>query len=236
MTGRLSSLSAVTVDLVILTIRHETLEVLVIERATAPYVGALALPGGFLEPGENLDQAAHRELAEETGLDADTLHIEQIGAYGDPDRDPRGRVVSVCYMAMMPDLPHPAAGGDARAVRWVPVETLAAQPDRLAFDHHKLLLDAVERARGKLSYTTLAASFCPPRFTVADLRRVYEIVWGIRLDPSNFRRKVTGVPGFLVRDDDRTAATGGRPAHLYRTGPAIHLHPALSRETLIEQH
>ncbi|PXX71765.1 8-oxo-dGTP diphosphatase [Nocardia tenerifensis] len=235
MTGRFPANSAVAVDLVILTIRDDLLHVLVVERANPPFAGALALPGGFLEPAEDLNQAAERELWEETGLDARDLHIEQVGAYGAPDRDPRGRVVSVCYMALMPDLPTPSAGGDARAAHWLPVETLTRQPNRLAFDHHTLLSDAVERAGEKLSYTTLAASFCPPRFTVAELRRVYEIVWGTRLDPSNFRRKVTGVPGFLVRADDRTTATGGRPAHLYRTGPAAYLRPALSRETLTGQ-
>ncbi|RJQ72223.1 NUDIX domain-containing protein [Pseudonocardiaceae bacterium YIM PH 21723] len=222
--------SAVAVDLVILTIRGDEFQVLLVERAKQPFLGALALPGGFLEPGEDLAQAAHRELAEETGLSADGFHIEQVGGYGAPERDPRGRVVSICYMALAPDLPAPTAGGDARAASWVPVGELLAGPERLAFDHHRLLTDAVEQARDKLSYTNLAVSFCPPRFTISQLRRAYEIVWDVRLDPSNFRRKVTGVPGFLVAAGDESAPTGGRPATLYEPGPATRLHPALPRD------
>ncbi|MFE6610555.1 NUDIX domain-containing protein [Amycolatopsis sp. NPDC057786] len=225
--------SAVAVDLAVLTVREHALHVMVVERATPPYLGQLALPGGFLEDGEDLDQAAWRELAEETGLDAARLHIRQFRSYGAPDRDPRGRVVSVCYVALMPDLPLPVAGGDARAAHWNPVTELLDSPDRLAFDHHQLLTDAVEHARESLSHTTLAASFCPPEFTIAQLRAVYEIVWGIELDPANFHRKVTGVPGFLIATGSKAAGTGGRPAALYRVGPATRLHPAILREQAV---
>jgi 8-oxo-dGTP diphosphatase len=225
--------SAVAVDLVILTVRDEALQVLVVERATPPFVGELALPGGFVEADEDLDQAAARELAEETGLDAAGLYIDQVRSYGAPDRDPRGRVVSVCYMALMPDLPLPTAGGDARAAHWVPVGPLLDGRRRLAFDHHRLLVDAMDRARGKLSSTTVATAFCPPRFTIAQLRGVYEIVWGTPLDPANFHRKVTNVSGFLVSTGDTTSRTGGRPATLYQAGPATRLHPALLREPAV---
>jgi 8-oxo-dGTP diphosphatase len=226
---------AVAVDLAVLTVRARCLHVLVVVRAKWPYQGRLALPGGFLEPGEDLDQAAHRELAEETGFDAADLNVHQLRSYGAPDRDPRGRVVSVCYVALMPDLPLPIAGGDARDAHWAPAERLLAEPDQLAFDHHCLLTDAVEHARDRLSYTTLATTFCPPEFTIAQLREVYEIVWGTQLDPSNFHRKVTGASGYLVPAGGRTAGTGGRPAMLYRAGPATRLHPAILREPHSEQ-
>jgi 8-oxo-dGTP diphosphatase len=222
--------TAVAVDLAVLTVRERSLHVLVVERATPPYRGRFALPGGFLEDGEDLDQAAHRELAEETGLDAARLHIHQLHSYGAPGRDPRGRVVSVCYVALMPDLPLPVAGGDARAAHWIPVSALAGTARKLAFDHHRLLADAVEHARETLSHTTVATAFCPPEFTIGRLRDVYEIVWGTRLDPANFHRKVTGVPGFLVPTGGKAAGTGGRPAALYRAGPATRLHPAILRE------
>src|SRR3954465_14278608 len=160
---------SVTVDLVILTIREQMLSVLLVRRGIPPYRGRFALPGGFLEDGEDLDQAAHRELAEETGLDAARLHIHQLHSYGAPGRDPRGRVVSVCYDALMPDLPLPVAGGDARAAHWIPVSALAGTARKLAFDHHRLLADAVEHARETLSHTTVATAFCPPEFTIGRL-------------------------------------------------------------------
>lgn len=231
MNARALPQSAVAVDLAVLTVRDEALQVLVVERGKPPYVGVLALPGGFVEADEDLDQAAARELAEETGLDAESLHIEQVRTYGAPDRDPRGRVVSVCYMALMPDLPLPTAGGDANDAHWTPAQPILDEPARLAFDHHRLLADAVDRARDRLSVTTLATAFCPPQFTIAQLRAVYEIVWGAPLDPANFHRKVTGVPGFLV-PTGTTIRTGGRPANLYRAGTATRLHPALLREPM----
>jgi len=170
--------------------------------------------------------AALRELKEETALDAADLHLEQLAAFGAPDRDPRGRVVSVAYLALAPDLDVPTAGSDARAARWAPVEEVRG---RLAFDHDTILRDAVERARSKLEYTSPATAFCPTEFTVAQLRRVYETVWGVTLDPRNFHRKVTGSAGFLEATGSTTNVDGGRPAALFRRGPATLLHPALLR-------
>ncbi|MEV6878672.1 NUDIX domain-containing protein [Amycolatopsis sp. NPDC051128] len=220
---------ALAVDLAILTVRDSKLQILLVERANEPYRGQLALPGGFIDTAdEDLDTAAARELAEETGLAAERLHLEQLRAYGSPGRDPRGRVVTVCYLALMPDLPIPVAGGDARAARWEPVDAVLADGDRLAFDHRVLIADAVERAQGKLENTTLGVAFCPPEFTISELRRVYEIVWRQELDPRNFHRKATSVDGFLEPTGRRTTR-GGRPAALYRRGPARVLHPPLLR-------
>lgn len=219
---------AVTVDLVVLTLRGGNLHVLLVERGEEPFRGHLALPGGFVRPGETLDAAAVRELAEETGLRDVPGHLEQLRTYGDPDRDPRMRVVSVAYLALAPDLPEPAAGTDAADARWVPLARASTGP--LAFDHRAILADGVERARAKLEYTALATAFCPPEFTVADLRAVYEAVWGTPLDPRNFHRKVTSTPGLLV-DTGRTRAEGrGRPAALYRAGDARSLQPPFTRD------
>ena len=217
---------AVTVDLVVLTVRADQLCVLVVRRGEEPFAGREALPGGFVHPYEDLADAAARELAEETGLAPGAAHLEQLGSYGAPGRDPRMRVVTVAHLALVPDQPTPRAGTDAAAARWAPVAEVLPG---LAFDHDRVLRDGVDRARAKLEYSPLAAAFCPPEFTVAELRRVYEAVWGRRLDPRNFHRKVTGSPGFLEPTGETTTRDGGRPAQLFRRGPATALHPPLLR-------
>jgi 8-oxo-dGTP diphosphatase len=220
-------MTEVTVDLVVLTIAEGDLRVLLIRRAIPPYPGAWALPGGFVLAEEDLPDAAWRELAEETGLgDAvGRAHLEQLATYGAPDRDPRGRVVTVAYLALLPDLPTPVAGSDASAAAWVGV----SRRRRLAFDHGRILADGVERARAKLEYTPLATAFCPPEFTVAQLRAVYEAVWGTPIDPRNFHRKVTSTAGFVAPTGGSTTGDRGRPARLYRRGPADTLYPPLLR-------
>jgi 8-oxo-dGTP diphosphatase len=215
----------VAVDLVILTVRSGRLEVLLVRRGIPPYKGRLALPGGFVRPSEDLTAAALRELREETGLPGDRIHLEQIATYGAPRRDPRGRVISVAYLALVPDLPAPVAGSDAASADWYDV----AAVDRLAFDHERILADAVERARAKLEYSPLAAAFCAEQFTISELRGIYEAVWGIGLDPRNFHRKVTRTLGFVVPTGATTTRDGGRPAQLFRRGTARTLHPPLTR-------
>ncbi|MET9484447.1 NUDIX domain-containing protein [Streptomyces sp. NPDC006638] len=261
---------AVTVDLAVFTVRHNRLHVLLVERGLEPYLGAWALPGGFVLPRESAGQAARRELAEETGLSEHTagaLHLEQLRTYSDPDRDPRMRVVSVAYAALVPDLPEPRGGGDAALARWTdlsrvlrsgpargtgpsparppsspartpsrtPAKTPTQAPDDalvpLAFDHGAILADAYDRIGAKLEYSCLATAFCPPEFTLAELRQVYETVWGVELDGPNFRRKVLATPGFVQAVEGPPRRTGGRgkPAALYRAGAATTLHPPLLR-------
>jgi 8-oxo-dGTP diphosphatase len=235
---------AVTVDLVVLTVREHALCALLVRRGEPPYQGYWALPGGFVRPDEGLGEAASRELFEETGLRAYSpgqgavgsgagVHLEQLATYGHPQRDPRLRVVSVAHLVLAPDLPTPRAGGDASGARWAPVaELLGDRPADgvpLAFDHGKILADGVERARSKIEYSALATAFCPPEFTVGELRRVYEAVWGVPLDPRNFHRKVTGTPGFLVPAGGTTTRQGGRPAQLFQAGGATVLNPPMLR-------
>jgi 8-oxo-dGTP diphosphatase len=220
---------AVTVDLVVLTLRNEQLCALVVRRGQAPFKGRWALPGGFVQPHEDLDAAAVRELQEETGLPAGSVHLEQLASYGEPRRDPRMRVITIAYLALAPDLPAPVAGGDAAHARWQPIDELLTPPTRLAFDHTGILTDGVDRARAKLEYTPLAAAFCAATFTVAELRRVYEIVWGTDLDPRNFHRKVTKTAGFLSATGQTTTRDGGRPAQLYRRGETDQLSPPMLR-------
>ncbi|MFI0469166.1 NrtR DNA-binding winged helix domain-containing protein [Saccharopolyspora sp. 5N102] len=220
----------VAVDLVILTLRSSALQVLLVERGIAPYRGRQALPGGFLNNAtEDIEAAAHRELNEEANLDGTQLHLEQLGAYGKPDRDPRGRVISVAYLAIAPSLPEPIAGTDAASASWQPVEDVLSGCLKLAFDHLEIVADGVERARAKLERTALATAFCGETFTISDLQKVYEAVWGVSLDPRNFYRKVQGVPGFLAPVESTRRTTKGRPARLYTAGPRTVLQPPLIR-------
>ncbi len=178
---------------------------------------------------EDLRGAASRALADRAGASSAIVHLEQLATYGRPARDPRGWVVSVAYLAFAPEMPEPAATGSTGTTRWVPAADLLNEPRRLAFDHHHILSDGVERARAKLEYSPLATAFCPEEFTIAELRRVYEAAWGQRLDPRNFHRKITGTPGFVEPVGQTTTRDGGRPAQLYRRGTADLLHPAMLR-------
>lgn len=222
---------AVTVDLVVLTVRDGRLHVLLVERGAEPFAGRLALPGGFVHPDEDLADAAYRELREETGLGGAgqaRVHLEQLRSYGAPQRDPRMRTVSVAYLCLAPDLPAPVAGSDARAAHWVDLTTIG-HGDGLAFDHAEILADGLERARAKLEYTSLGTAFCPAEFTVAHLREVYEAVWGVPIDPRNFHRKATKTAGLLVPTGRYAAGTPGRPAQLYRRGEVGSIDPPMTR-------
>lgn len=220
---------AVTVDIALLTIRNGQLAVLLVRRGSHPFLDRWALPGGFVGSSEDLDEAARRELGEEAGVAASPWHLEQLRTYGRPGRDPRMRVMSIAYLGLLPDLPRPIAGTDAAEARFWPVADLWSDegPD-LAFDHSGIVTDAVERARSKLEYTSLATGFIEEPFTIADLRRVYEAVWSVHLHPANFRRKVLSTPGFVVPTGEERPTGRGR-ADLYRRGDVTALHPAILR-------
>lgn len=226
MTTRDHAQLRLAVDLAVLTVREGALQALVITRGNEPFAGRPALPGGFVRIDEDIDAAAVRELGEETGLDGNNLHLEQFSVYGDPQRDPRGRVVSVAYLAIMPDLPLPTAGSDASHANWSPVDNIRGS---LAFDHDRILDEAVEMARRRLELTTRATAFCPAEFTIGDLRAVYEVVWGKELDPRNFNRKVLTTEGFVEPTGTKRMPVTGRPAALYRAGAATTLNPPIMR-------
>lgn len=227
--------AAVTVDVVALTIREGLPHVLLARRAAHPQRGLWALPGGFVRAQDSeagpadpdLPDAALRVLTEKTPMPAE-IHLEQLGTYGALGRDPRMRVISVAYMVFAPDLPDPEAGRDTAEAAWAPW----TGQEGTAFDHARILDDAVERARSKLEYTSLATAFLPPAFTITALRGVYEAIWGRTLHAANFHRKILATPGFVEDTGelaDRGGSGGGRRARLYRAGGAALLHPPLLR-------
>ena len=220
-----------TVDIIVLTIRNGELCLPLVKRGGFPYRGRWALPGGFVEPDETLAEAALRELQEETGITSPRGHLEQLQTYGDPHRDPRARIVSVAYLAMIPHLETPRYGSDADDARLWAVRDLVEEQVPLAFDHARILADALERAASKLEYTTLATAFCEPTFTRGDLRRVYDIVWDTALPAPNFHRKVSKSPGFVEELEDKrpSGPSGGAPSTLLRAGGATPLHPPILR-------
>ena len=223
------STCAVAVDVALLTIREDRLRLLLIEPDAPHLSGRWALPGRRVRDEESLDDTAHRALAELAGVTAPDAHLEQLRTYGDPSRDPGGRVVSVAYLALTPTAHDPPPNRRARL--WEVDELGRPGGPLLAYDHDRIVPDALERARSKLEYTALATAFVEEPFTLGELRRVYEAVWGVELDPANFRRKVVSTRDFVVAADGyaRPGPGGGRPAKRYRRGTAVRLHPAMLR-------
>ena len=203
---------SVTVDIVILTMRENRLEVLLVRRRHWPFEGMWAIPGGFVNMRESLDEAARRELQEETGvLD---VYIEQLYTFGDPDRDPRTRVITVVYYALArPDQIEFRAADDAADARWFPMHDLPP----LAFDHAKILAYTRDRLRGKLEYTTIGYQLLGKEFTLGELQRVYEAILGRPLDKRNFRKKVVSTG--IVERAEGVRESRSRRAVLYRFNP-----------------
>ena len=198
----------VTVDTVIFTIRDRKLRALLVKRAGPPFQGKWAIPGGFVHGDESLDEAARRELKEETGV-AD-VYLEQLYSFGDPRRDPRGRVITIAYFALVgSDHTSLAAGTDAAEAKWFPMDALPP----LAFDHGEILEYALERLRYKLDYTTVGFQFLPKSFTLSELQEVYEAILGKKLDKRNFRRKIELLG--ILRPTDKWRRGGRRPAQLH---------------------
>lgn len=196
----------VAVDLVVFTIRDGALQALLIRRGIPPFEGEWALPGGFVRE-ETLEAAARRELEEETGLK--DVYLEQLCTFGDPGRDPRGRIVSVAYFALI--RPEPVRGAtDAAEAGWFP----AAAPPRLAFDHAAILATGLRRLRAKLGYTTLGSQLLPEAFTLTQLQALYETLLERPLDKRNFRRRVLGL-GLVKVLRGRRSSGAHRPAQLY---------------------
>ncbi len=200
---------SVTVDLVIFTIADNDLKVLLIRRGGEPFKNCWALPGGFVEIDESLEKAAARELKEEAGVTK--VYLEQLYTFGDPKRDPRGRVISVSYFALVDaESQRIRAASDAAEAEWHSV----FKPPKLAFDHKKILDYAVWRLRNKIEWTTVGYELLPKKFTLSELQRVYEIILQKPVDKRNFRKKILAQG--QIRELNETRSDGAhRPAKLY---------------------
>lgn len=201
---------SVTVDVVIFTLLNGELHVLLVQRKNWPYEGHWAIPGGFVNMDESLEQAARRELEEETGVR--DIYLEQLYTFGAPNRDPRTRVISVAYIALIPsDSQKLRVSEESTDVRWFPVRSL---PGPLAFDHDTVLATALARLRSKVEYTTLAFQLLPEVFSILELKHIYEQILGEELDKGNFYRKIKDAN--LLEDTGLRREGRGRPTTLYR--------------------
>jgi 8-oxo-dGTP diphosphatase len=219
----------VTVDVVLLALRNGELSTLLVERGREPHQGAWALPGSVVESGEKLVPAAVRAVAGRTGVAVEPERLEQLATFADPDRDPRTRVLSVGFIAVV-ERATPPAGGDVASGRWWAVDdVLVEKGPTTAFDHRDILRAGVEVVAEKFERSDLAISMIEAPFTLGELRRAYETVWGASLEPANFRRKILATPSFVEPTGLLRGVTTGRPAELYRRGRGIRLHPPLVR-------
>lgn len=202
--------AALTVDCVVFDFDEGELKVLLIQRALEPFKGRWALPGGFVHVDETLDEAARRELGEEAGLK--NVFLEQLFTFGTVNRDPRERVVSVAYYALVKLSDHRAkAATDAANAEWFPISKVP----KLAFDHADILATGLARLKGKVRYQPIGFELLPPKFTLSDLQHLYEAVLGGDLDKRNFRKKVLGF-GLLVPLKETQMAGRHRPAQLFQ--------------------
>lgn len=201
---------ALTVDCVVFGLDEEDLKVLLIQRGLEPFQGKWALPGGFVRMEESLDEAARRELEEESGIRPS--HLEQLYTFGEPGRDPRGRVVTVAYFALVKLSDHRVhASTDAREAAWFSVW----DAPKLAFDHADILGTALQRLKGKVRYQPIGFELLPPKFTLTQLQRLYEIILERELDKRNFRKKILSMD-LLEELDEVEQDVSHRAARLYR--------------------
>ncbi|MDP3026902.1 MAG: NUDIX domain-containing protein [Nanoarchaeota archaeon] len=208
---------SVTADIIIFTIQNQKLKVLLIKRGVEPFKNMFAIPGGFVKMNENLEQAAKRELEEETGVKE--VYLEQLYTFGEVNRDPRGRVITVAYFALIN--PEKAkqeleATTDASAAEWFDVSGLP----QLAFDHKKILDYAIKRVKWKFEYTTIAFSMLPKHFTLTQLQKVYETVFEKKFDKRNFRKKILSL-NILESTEEKEKDVSYRPPELYSLKKSI---------------
>jgi 8-oxo-dGTP diphosphatase len=201
---------AVTVDCVVFGLAEGELNLLLIQRDLEPYAGKWALPGGFVKIDEDLETAARRELEEETNVR--DLYLEQLSAFGQPERDPRERVITVAWFAIVNLFEHPvAANTDARNAGWFPADELP----ELAFDHADIINLAFDRLRFKVRHEPIIFEFLPSKFTLRDLQQLYETILNVKLDKRNFRKKVQAT-GLLIPTDEVEMDVAHRAAQLFR--------------------
>lgn len=214
----------VTVDIVLLTVTQNRLKVLLIQRKQPPYDHMWAIPGGFIHVGETLEEAASRRLFEETNVK--DIYLEQLGSFGRPDRDPRARVITVAYYALVSaEKLHVQAHANAEDVNWFSVHELP----ELAFDHAEIVEKAMGKLRRHLESSSVAFQLLPEKFTLTELQRVYELILGKSLDKRNFRKKI--LSSDILKDTGETKMEGyHRPAQLYSFASHQQVHPIIQHE------
>jgi len=201
---------AVTVDLVLFTVNADTLKVMLVRRAEEPFAGYWSIPGGFLQVGESLEDAALRVLQEKTGVE--NVYLEQLYTFGNPERDPRARVITVTYFALLPwqDLVQPESS-KVTDLTWNSVDRLP----KLAFDHREILVYAVKRLRAKAGYSNIVYGLMPEQFRLSELQKMYELIINDTLDKRNFRKRILAT-GLLQATGKKDVAGAHRPAMLYK--------------------
>jgi len=200
---------SVTVDIIIFTIKDDDLKVLLVKRGVEPFAGKWAIPGGFVKMNENLEVAAQRELREETGVNAN--YLEQLYTFGDVNRDPRGRVITISYMTLVnSNKIKLKASTDVSEARWFSVYNLS----NLAFDHKKILEYSLKRLRWKFEYTTLVFSLLQKKFTLTQIQKIYESVFNKKFDKRNFRKKILSL-GIIKPVKEIEEMVSHRPSQLY---------------------
>ncbi|MFA5084545.1 MAG: NUDIX domain-containing protein [Candidatus Paceibacterota bacterium] len=199
---------SVTVDIVIYTIQDNDLKVLLVKRGVEPFKGKWAIPGGFVKIHEFLEDAAKRELAEETGVK--DVYLEQLYSFGDPERDPRGRVITIAYMALInSEKIKLSAATDVSEAQWFSLKKIQS----LAFDHRKILDYSLKRLKWKFGYTTVAFSLLPEKFAISEVQKIYEIVFGRKFDKRNFAKKIISLN--ILKEEGIKKDVSYRPPMLY---------------------
>ena len=200
----------ITVDLVIFTVNDGTLKVLLVKRAEEPFAGNWSIPGGFLQSGESLEEAAIRVMKGKTGVNE--VYLEQLYTFGAPGRDPRARVITVTYLVLTPwkDFLRPESN-KVIDLAWQSVDQLP----ELAFDHNEILTYAVNRLRAKAGYSNIVYGLLPDQFRLSDLQRIYEIIIDKKLDKRNFRKRMLAT-GLLMETGKKDTSGAHRPAMLYQ--------------------
>jgi len=202
--------AVIATDIVVFTINNDELSVLLIQMEKEPFNGFWAVPGGLVKPAETVDVSAKRNLSKI--LQMKDVYLEQLYTFGDINRDPSGRVVSVAYFALMPDSDNSFTdSANGVPVNWFSVSALP----KLAYDHKKMIQHAVERLRAKLTYTNIMYCLMPKEFTLSELQKNYEIILGEKLDKRNFRKKILAL-NLVKNTHKKTSGKAHRPAHLYQ--------------------
>ena len=229
--------AAMSVNVSIFAIYNDQFSILLSERNQGPFRFQWELPSSFVLPDESLIEAASRVLRK-NDMKAETTLLEQLGAYASPRRDPRMRSMTVAYTAVLPRIDNLALNSGPASPEFIPVAELVSGSRNLAFDHDKIATDSLEKIRTQIGSTTLAAKFCPPEFTIAQLRNVYEKIWETSIEAGNFQRKTQQVPNFLIplhkKAPDVTGA--GRPPKLFTSGALVEIHPPLKRKLTFLTH